>query len=61
MRRLGLAVVAMAAVSLVFASVSSAAVNICVPSTAGQPVTSGGSSGTCSGGDSAVAMPSSSC
>jgi len=41
------------------ASASAAQVNLCVPTTAGQPITSNGSGTTCTSG-TAVALPSSS-
>lgn len=56
-------VLSMAAVGAVFAGVTGSALGaspvfLCVPSTAGEAVTSGGSSGTCGAGSSPVALPS---
>jgi len=53
----------MAAVGVVFAGVAGSALGassvfLCVPSTAGEAVTSGGSTGTCGAGTSSVALPS---
>ena len=56
-------VLLLAAVGVVFAGVADSALGaspvfLCVPSTAGEAVTSGGSTGSCSGGASSVALPS---
>jgi hypothetical protein len=56
-------VLLMTAVGVVFVGVVGSALGassvfLCVPSTAGEAVTSGGSTGSCSGGASSVALPS---
>ena len=56
-------VLLLAAVGVVFAGVADSALGassvfLCVPSTAGEAVTSGGSTGTCGAGTSSVALPS---
>jgi len=56
-------VLSMAAVGVVFAGVAGSALGassvfLCVPSTAGEAVTSVGSTGTCGSGSSSVALPS---
>ena len=55
-------VLSMAVVGAVFAGMTSSSLGassvfLCVPSSAGEPVTSGGSSGTCATGSSPVALP----